>query len=99
MNTNLSNPGTAAQNVTVTIALTGPLPDYVEAKGTGVTCSAYVHQPNGRATFTCSGSVAAKASLVVTVSSGSKIKTAGAVSATANVQPGGASTSAVASFA
>jgi hypothetical protein len=54
---------------------TGALPHFLEAKAlTGVwSCSAYAEIPVSPQKYTCSGTLAAKSSGVITVSSGSKI--------------------------
>ncbi|MGD9752991.1 MAG: hypothetical protein AB7W59_18525 [Acidimicrobiia bacterium] len=98
--TTVANDGATDRTVTVALQVSGAaLPGYLEAKGDGWSCSAYIAQPTGSAAFTCTGSVAAKSSSVISVSSGSAIA-AGArpVTATASLQPGGASTASAATI-
>ncbi|MEZ5264770.1 MAG: hypothetical protein R2755_23965 [Acidimicrobiales bacterium] len=98
--TTVANDGATDRPVTVALQVSGAaLPGYLEAKGDGWSCSAYIAQPTGSAAFTCTGSVAAKSSSVISVSSGSAIA-AGArpVTATASLQPGGASTASAATI-
>ncbi|MGE0727261.1 MAG: hypothetical protein AB7Q92_04365, partial [Acidimicrobiia bacterium] len=99
MDTTITNNSTASKSVTVTLAVSGTgLPGFLEAKGTGWSCSNYIEKPGATATYTCSGSVSAKSSSVITVSSGSAIKAAVGTTynATATVQPGGETASATA---
>jgi hypothetical protein len=79
----------------------GVLPNFLEAKGTGWTCSAYFEKPGTTATYTCTGAVAAGASSVVTVSSGSLISApAGSMfTSSATATPGNVTASASAAAA
>ena len=103
LDTVAANDGTAAASVSLKIDVSGTfLPGYLEAKGGGLACSAYVAKPVAKATFTCTGSVAAKSSAIVTVSSGSSIMSAAAgqtVSATASLNPGAQLATATATYA
>lgn len=77
MDTTISNDAATAANVTVVITMssTGALPGYLEAKAlTGTwTCSAYAAKPVSPQKYTCTGTLAAKSSGAITVSSGSNI--------------------------
>ncbi len=103
LDTVVANDGTAAASVSLEIDVSGTfLPGYLEAKGGGLACSAYVARPVAKATFTCTGSVAAKSFAIVTVSSGSSIMSAAAgqtVSATASLNPGAQLATATATYA
>ncbi len=99
----VSNPTSASKVVTVTVNATSPVafPRYLEAADydTGAfTCvtatnGAYYKAGSTAATFTCTGTVAANAASVITVSSGSMIPATSvgqSVTLTATVNPGAA---------
>ncbi|MGE3328910.1 MAG: hypothetical protein AB7N61_26245, partial [Acidimicrobiia bacterium] len=103
LNTTVSNPSANAVAATVVLTISGnSLPHYLEAKaGTGNwSCSAYVHVPAATNSYTCTSTIAAGSSSVVTISSGSSISGAvgTAVSSTASVTPGPVTASASAAY-
>jgi hypothetical protein len=104
MDTTITNDAATPSAVSVVITLTsGSLPHFLEAKAlTGTwSCSAYAEIPVSPQKYTCTGTLAAKTSGVITVSSGSMISAPAAgqsVIAGVVVSPSGVAAGATATF-
>jgi hypothetical protein len=89
LNTTITNNGGASANVSLTITMRGSLPHFLEAgKGSGWVCSKYLEFPTNPTTYTCTGVVAAHASSVVSVTSGSTIRTPATLDSAGQPNPG-----------